>query len=645
VSYVYASNDARLFQEAMMQWFHIPPYAVALILAAMLSLGIGGFAGRRRDLPGAPALLLLAVAAAVWALGYALELSTTRYAVMLFWAKVQYLGIVTVALAWLGFVLLHTGRGHWLNRRTIPLLAISPLLTLLLVWTNERHGLIWANIRRDQSGTYPFLDFSHGIGFWACIAFSYACLLVGMILLTYTFIRSPRLYRRQTGIMLLGGLMPWLGNAMYISGLNPWPFLDLTPFGFVLSALVLALGISRYRLLDVVPVARDLVIESMGDGVIVIDEQEHIVDINPAAQRSIGCSASEIIGQSARQVFAPWPELIRRYADVTELTEELVITEDGEERAYDMRISPLYDRAGHLRGRLIVWHDITDRRQAEAALRRQNEELTRLHDKLSRAKEAAEAANRAKSTFLANMSHELRTPLTAILGYSELVRMQSEETDIADITTDMLAIESAGKHLLTLISNLLDFSKIEAGKMELFLEEFTVSELVQQVVNTVRPLVAQQDNTLEVHSLNDGGSMYADQLKTQQILLNLLGNAAKFTEQGTITLTVSRASHDGDNAAATDLIRFQVADTGPGIAPEQLDTLFKEFMQADPSTTRKYGGTGLGLAISQRYCRMMGGEITVTSTVGQGTTFTVTLPARVAPLTADPTEAQAAAET
>jgi PAS domain S-box-containing protein len=379
--------------------------------------------------------------------------------------------------------------------------------------------------------------------------------------------------------------------------------------------------------------------------VIVIDEQEHIVDINPAAQRSIGCSASEIIGQSARQVFAPWPELIRRYADVTELTEELIIAEDGEERAYDLRISPLYDRAGHLRGRLIVWHDITDRRQAEAALRRQNEELTRLHDKLSRAKEAAEAANRAKSTFLANMSHELRTPLTAILGYSELVRMQSEETDIADITTDMLAIESAGKHLLTLISNLLDFSKIEAGKMELFLEEFTVSELVQQVVNTVRPLVAQQDNTLEVHSLNDGGSMYADQLKTQQILLNLLGNAAKFTEQGTITLTVSRASHDGDNAAATDLIRFQVADTGPGIAPEQLDTLFKEFMQADPSTTRKYGGTGLGLAISQRYCRMMGGEITVTSTVGQGTTFTVTLPARVAPLTADPTEAQAAAET
>lgn len=628
----------------MMQWLNIPPYATALILAAMLSLAIGGFTWRRRELPGAPALLLLAVAAAVWALGYALELSTTRYAVMLLWAKVQYLGIVTVAPAWLGFVLQHTGRGHWLNRRTIPLLAISPLLTLLLVWTNEQHGLIWANIRLDRSGVYPFLDFSYGPGFWVHTMFSYACLLVGMVLLTHTFIRSPRLYRRQTGIMLLGGLMPWLGNAMYISGLNPWPFLDLTPFGFVLSALVLALGISRYRLLDVVPVARDLVIESMGDGVIVINEQEQIVDINPAAQRSIGCTASEIIGQSARQVFAPWPDLIRRYANVTELTEELIVTEDGVERAYDMRISPLYDRAGHLRGRLIVWHDITDRRQAEATLRRQNEALTRLHDKLSRAKEAAEAANRAKSTFLANMSHELRTPLTAILGYSELVRMQAEETDIADITTDMLAIESAGRHLLSLISNLLDFSKIEAGKMELFLEEFAVSELVQQVINTVRPLVAQHANTLEVHSLNDGCIMYADQLKTQQILLNLLGNAAKFTEQGTITLTVSRASHDGDSAAAADLIRFRVADTGSGIAPDQLDTLFKEFTQADPSTTRKYGGTGLGLAISRRYCRMMGGEIAVTSSVGQGTTFTVTLPLRVAPRATDPTEAQAAAE-
>lgn len=608
-----------------MPWQRIPPYAAALAVAALLAVAIGLFAWRRRDVPGALSLMLLAISVAVWSGGYAFELSSTRFETMLFWARVQYLGIVTVALEWLAFSLQHTGREHWLNRRTIPLLAMNPIVTLILVWTNEQHSLIWQDIQFTMNGSYPILVYSHGVGFWLCVAFSYGCVLLGTIVFIITFVRSPQLYQGQITVMLLGGLCPWFGNTMYVSDLNPWPFLDLTPFGFLLSCMAVAWGISRYRLLDVVPVARDLVIESMRDVVVVIDEQGRILDMNTSAQQSMNVTASQVIGRVASEVFGAWPDLVARYAKITEITEELAIDVGKEKLFYNLRITPLYDRNRHLRGKLVICQDITERKRAEESLRKQNAELISLHTRLSLAKEAAEAANRAKSTFLANMSHELRTPLTAILGYSELVRMQLEETDAHEIVPDLLAIESAGKHLLAIISNILDLSKIEAGKMELFLEEFDINMLIEQAINTVRPLVLQNENILEVCCGNNLGSMYADPGKTQQILFNLLGNAAKFTEHGSITLSVERERND-----TADWITFRIADTGPGIASDQLEILFQEFTQVDPSLTRKFGGTGLGLAISQRFCRMMGGEISVASKVGRGATFTVVLPAQVA---------------
>src|SRR5256714_5702782 len=234
-------------------------------------------------------------------------------------------------------------------------------------------------------------------------------------------------------------------------------------------------------------------------------------------------------------------------------------------------------------------------------------------------RKSLEIASQHKSQFLANMSHELRTPLNAIIGVSEMLREDAES-----LNQDLEPLDrvlGAGRHLLALINDILDLSKIEAGRMELALSSFVLAPLIADVVKTIEPLAAKNSNKVAVHCAADMGTMQADQMRLRQALLNLMSNANKFTEAGTITVDASDKKENGP-----DWITLSVADTGIGMTPEQMDKLFQEFSQASSTTASKYGGTGLGLAISRHFCRMMGGDITVESKPGEGSTFTIHLP-------------------
>ncbi|HEU0021362.1 MAG TPA: response regulator [Dehalococcoidia bacterium] len=266
----------------------------------------------------------------------------------------------------------------------------------------------------------------------------------------------------------------------------------------------------------------------------------------------------------------------------------------------------------------------TIRQLAETLELRVIERTTELSDTL----EQLEDVSRHKSEFLAHMSHELRTPLNAIIGYSEMLQEEAEDAHQDGIVSDLQKIGSSGNHLLDLVNDVLDFSKIEAGKMELYLETFSVPSMLKDVADVIRPLAEKNESTLEVHCDDSVGLIHADVTKVRQTLFNLLGNACKFTHGGAITLGVIRSHQDG-----VDWINFIVSDTGIGINPQHMSRLFQPFSQADSSTTRRYGGTGLGLVLSRQFCQMMGGDITVESEEGKGSTFTCTLPAVVRPAT------------
>jgi len=347
-----------------------------------------------------------------------------------------------------------------------------------------------------------------------------------------------------------------------------------------------------------------------------------------------GSSGLEGPARSAFEVFAGIPSLldgVRRALAGAVLRGVF----EFHDRSFETWTAPFTDARGRLQGVIGVASDVTDNVRSERRLRDLNE-------KLELARDEAIEASRAKSAFLANMSHELRTPLNAIIGYSEIaldeLRGQAaqeaaqamptlvEPGPLGQLCNDVQKIHVAGTHLLGIISDILDLSKIEAGRMELHVESFAVQMMVDDVVATAGRLVTQNDNQFEVQAAPDLGEMTADLTKVRQILFNLLSNAAKFTEHGTVVLAVRRTE---PGAGVEPGFEFSVTDSGIGMSPEQKERLFQTFYQGDSSTTRKYGGTGLGLAISRRFVQMMGGEISVQSALGSGSTFRVRLPPRI----------------
>ena len=352
-----------------MNWQYTP-YVLPLVAAAAITVMLAISALRRRPQLGATSFAWLMVIVTVWSLCYGLEVAGTDLPTILFWTNAKFLGIAFLPVAWLAFALQYSGQERWLTRRNLALLAVVPLVTQLVIWTNDAHSLFRYDTKLEANGSFLTLLTTSGAYFWVHTAYSYLLIGLGLVLLIQALIRAPRVYRGQAATLLVGAVVPLAANVVYIFRFQQTLPLDPTPFCFTVTGLAFAWGLFRYRLLDVVPAARTAVLEGMSDGVIVLNAQNRVVDLNPAAQRIFGPAAVQAVGQPVEQALSELSNLVKNNQDATEAQAEITLEVDKTKHFYDVRLSPLYDRQHGLTGRLVVLRDITDRKQVEETLKR-----------------------------------------------------------------------------------------------------------------------------------------------------------------------------------------------------------------------------------------------------------------------------------
>ena len=599
------------------------PYSVVVVslgVTVLVSIILAVRAWRQRAASGAVAesIALLMALVIFWTVCYTFEIISVDPALKHVWYLTKFLAIVIIPVVWFAFAALYTGRERWVTRKRLLLLAIVPALTALFMWTNSLHWLVWESYAPETIGEITIIYSQTAIWFWVHSFYSYGLIVVGTALLVRQFIGAPRLYRRQLAAVFVAAAVPAIGSVLTVFGALP---IDLTPFAFAVTGLSLTFGLLRYQFLDLLPVAREMVINGMSDGMIVLDRLERIVELNPAALKVINRPASELIGKpiaETLQLLISNPELAERYRSAESIQDEIVLEGDPPQ-FLDVRVSPLYDHQKRLTGRVIVFRDITERKLAEQRIQAQNEALVKANQELIIARKLAEEATVLKSQFLATMSHELRTPLNAIIGYTE-IQLEGMTGELTPEQEDyQRRVLANGEHLLALINDVLDISKIEAGRMEIVNNPFNVREWMNEIVLQNRGLAEGKGLEFAVDidpQLPE--TIIGDAARLKQIVINLISNAIKFTEKGSVKVNLSQ--NDAQSWKIT------VTDTGIGIPAHAQDMIFDEFRQVDNTATRQYGGTGLGLAIVKKLVLMMGGKINLKSETGEGSTFTITIP-------------------
>lgn len=594
--------------------------ALLLLLSGTVCLGVVTLLWRKSiHTPGAKAMMVWLSGLAWWDITYAIFWINAPAPIPYFWLDITLVGTYIVPAAILVFALDFAQYQGKFRKLIIPALCVEPLFIFIMQWTDTWHNLYFGGLRMLNTTSILYA----GPVFWFNVYYSYIILLLAVGIHVVRFFRSKGLYRRQLGLILSAILLPWIVNILAIAGLGVvWHF-DATPFLFTATALLIAYGIFRYHLLDLMPIAHNLLLENMTDGVIVLDLHDRIVELNPACEAWLGRSLDSIYGETIRQVLQRWPMLTDGFKNADGVRREILI----DEAAYswlDVRISPLLDRHSQKVGSLVIGRDISRSKQDQRALQAAHDELEkRVQERTAQLKDAnlsLEKALKVKDEFLSAVSHELRTPLTSILGMAELLQMPNYGTLSEKQFKATITLQNSGQRLLDLIDDVLEYTGLQGNKVSLDLRPYSLESVCQTVLQTVKPPMEKKRQRAHLNVAPNEIMLRTDASQLQRLLQHLLLNAAKFTPEGG-QLGIEAT---GDTNARQ--VNITVWDTGIGIPEQDLPRLFQPFVQMDASLARQYEGIGLGLALTKLRSELLDGTIEVESKPGKGSRFTITLP-------------------
>ena len=583
--------------------------AVALFASTAFSIWAAVVARTRRGVPGGIAFGWLMMAVAWWSFASAMHTLVDDYDTRVAISKFQYLGIAPIGALWLLFTTQYS-RNVWpAERVTRVLVWIVPVVTVLLAATNDAHHLHWSSIEEVVTPIGKRLIYRGGPWYWFNVVYSYSLILIGTATLVRGLRRFPPPYRRQTALIIAGAIVPWSGNLLYLSGALPVTGLDLTPIAFTASGACMTWGIYRYRLFGLVPVARDMVVDSMDDGVIVLDAQRRLVDLNAAAERYTGCTLSSL-GRPIDEIVAWWTEAVDDHRPMTDGQPAVVKVEPGP-RYFEVKVSAVRDSERRFVGWLVIVHDISNRRRNEAE--------RYAFDRRVQEQQKSESL----MVLAGGVAHDFNNLLTGILGNADLIQILSPPE--SDQKRAAEAIVIGAQRAADLVSKMLAYS----GGGRIVPEHVDLDALVREMVDLLAASVARHC-TLTYQSPGPLPLVETDPTQIRQVVLNLIVNAAEAVhDHGVITVETGLESLDrsmlkqmtfGADVGPGRYVFIDVVDNGVGMNEHTMQRMF------DPFFSTKDTGRGLGMAAVRGIVRSHRAALRVTSAEGQGTRFRVWFP-------------------
>lgn len=576
-------------------------YALPILMVSMISAFLVVYGWLKRNTPMGKSYVMMMLVITLWLMLYSVGLMLAdSSAIIEYFRKAEYLMILALPVAWLIFAINFTGLKGWFTAKSGFFIGVIPVLLFIVSLVGENSGGLLFN--HHERLTYS--------GFWFTIhvAFSFAYFIAGTFMVVKSAQKDPLIGTKQSLIIGLGVLVPWIGNITFIFRIIPDILaIDLSPFIFVLSGALLAWGLFYNRFFGIIAIAHKSLIERMSDGLVIVDNQNRVLDINLAAQSIFRVSKAVIIGNAIEQLFKKQPDLMQYMTNQSRKNQEVIVTYGQQKKYYTLDVNALYAGKDLFVGKLLLFKEITD--------------LKETTKKWERAKNQAEKADSLKSAFLANLSHEIKTPMNAIMGFSDLLNDLSVSEEERKEFIDH--IRNSGSDLLQLIDDLIDVSKLDAGQVSLRKAPVDLSKMMAELFARINEYMIEADKDhidliLDTHELEQDLIILADPDRIRQIMHNLLNNAVKFTKQGKIEFGYIK---DKDKT-----VKFFVKDTGIGIPFEKHAVIFERFGRVSSSNSQEYSGTGLGLSLSRALVKLFGGRIWFDSVFGKGSSFYFSIP-------------------
>ncbi|MEI6821944.1 MAG: histidine kinase N-terminal 7TM domain-containing protein [Bacteroidota bacterium] len=577
------------------------------IITALICLIIALFVYRKKDTNGRISFMLMMLFAAEWALSLAFEASAPTMYLKILFSKFEYIGNMFVAVSFLYFTVAFTNRTSVFIKRFISLFVIIPFITLLLAFTNDYHHLLWSGFEWSPDKN-NILIYYHGVWFWVATFYAFLLMILGDIILIASFINYPANYKRQIWYLIIGGIFPFITTLLYAIRLSPLIGLDISAIGFIFTGIFIFIGLTREQFLDLVPVARHLLIEKMSDVVLTLDNSERIVDINPAGKLVLKFD-NNITGTKITEALPILKSFISEKIKVIEKREEVFIDKPIS-KWFDVMITPLMDKKSNYTGSLLVLRDITAKKENEDKLHNLNIQLKESEQKL-------QDLNNQKDKLFSVIAHDLLNPFHVMIGYSEILALDIDKLDFNEVKEITKHISDAAELGNEILVNLLEWSRSQSNSLQMSMENINLNVLLTNIISQVANLSKHKDINIEYINIADD-NVVADKNIIVTVIRNLLTNAIKFSNKGSKIELIAQSNKQN--------FTISVKDYGIGIPKDDINKIFRLDKKYTTTGTEGEQGTGLGLILCKDFVEKHGGTLNIDSTEGVGSIFTISIP-------------------